>query len=150
MSQNEFERKTDEMYSRMTRQLLDSAWQRNNPLTTAYTGSNATMEMIDAYRDSIISGMGVSRSPSFTEVPQGVYGGNNWPAISELSNVTESAEAIRQAATAAERARIFAALEECRPTEQPYSRIQWRWEEKGRREQFDKMMKALGVTECSD
>ena len=49
----------------------------------------------------------------------------------------------RTAATKAEHARILAKLEECRPTEQPYSRIQWRWEEKGRREQFDKMMKAV-------
>jgi hypothetical protein len=56
----------------------------------------------------------------------------------------------RTAATAAERARIFAALEECRPTSQAYSRRDWAIEERGKRDLWAKIMKALGVAECSD
>jgi hypothetical protein len=44
-----------------------------------------------------------------------------------------------------ERARFMAKLETCRPTEVAYSRRDWAIEEKGKRELFDKIMKALGA-----
>lgn len=43
-----------------------------------------------------------------------------------------------------ERARIMAALETCRPTEQPYTRRDWALEERGKRDLWAKIMKALG------
>ncbi|HYF37587.1 MAG TPA: hypothetical protein VD994_19955 [Prosthecobacter sp.] len=52
-----------------------------------------------------------------------------------------------EAATKAERDRILVKLETLRPTDQPYTRIEWRWEEKGARDLFAKIMKALGQEE---
>lgn len=53
-------------------------------------------------------------------------------------------ESERDAGAREERARIMAALETCRPTEQPYTRRDWAIEEKGKRELWDKILKALG------
>lgn len=59
---------------------------------------------------------------------------------------TETAlTAAREQGAREEKARILALLERCRPTEQPYSRRDWALEERGKRELFDKIMKALGV-----
>lgn len=49
-----------------------------------------------------------------------------------------------EGATIAEHARIMAAIEKCRPTDQPYTRRDWALEERGKRELWDKIMKALG------
>ncbi len=50
-----------------------------------------------------------------------------------------------EAATKAERERIFAVLEMCRPTATVYSRRDWAIEEKGAQAMFDKLCKALGM-----
>ena len=46
-------------------------------------------------------------------------------------------------ATQAEHARIVAALEKIKPTDQPYSRKSWNDELIGERRMFDRMMKAI-------
>jgi hypothetical protein len=51
----------------------------------------------------------------------------------------------RTAATAAERARIFAALEECRPTTTQYSRRDWALEERGANRLWEKIAAKLGM-----
>jgi hypothetical protein len=53
----------------------------------------------------------------------------------------------RTAATAAERARIFAALEECRPTTTQYSRRDWALEERGANRLWEKIAAKLGMPE---
>lgn len=58
-----------------------------------------------------------------------------------------SAEALDKAraeGAAAERERIMAALQMCKPTETVYSRRDWAIEERGKRDLWAKIMKALG------
>jgi hypothetical protein len=66
-----------------------------------------------------------------------------WDSISFDGAAEQSAAEIRAEAAAAERARIMAALETCRPTETQYTRRDWAIEEKGKRELWDKIMKAI-------
>jgi hypothetical protein len=58
-------------------------------------------------------------------------------------SIGDALTAAREQGAQEERAKIMAKLETCRPTEQPYTRVQWRWEEKGKQELWNKLMKAL-------
>lgn len=111
--------------------------QQNGLGTTIYTGA----DMGGAEADKVSYWVSTA-SPA---MPPDAW---SWGSITGASGESgESPKSIRQSATQAEHARILAILETCRPTEQPYSRIEWRWEEKGAQRLWDKIMKALGVAE---
>jgi hypothetical protein len=97
-------------------------------------------DALDAYRDCVVSGTGIY---ALNPADLASYGAIT--AIRDDRFTRAEIDDARTAATAAERARIFAALEECRPTTQAYSRREWAYEEKGRRELFSKIAAKLGM-----
>ena len=58
----------------------------------------------------------------------------------------ETAEQVAAKAVQAERTRILAALEAIKPMEQPYTRLQWSWEQKGAKDHHAKVLAAIQST----